>query len=66
MAISSKIDSKLGIEPEVTQWKEAGLLKPSLLKSAVATIEKEFVITKLGSLQSGDREVLDQFVERIC
>ena len=54
LAISSKVDSKLEFEIEITDWKEAGLLKPSIFKSSIATIEKDFVITKLGKLSYND------------
>jgi mRNA interferase MazF len=66
MAITSKMEGRLDIESEISHWKEAGLLKPSLLKSAIATIEKEFVITRLGRLQKGDIEKLDDMIATIC
>jgi mRNA interferase MazF len=37
---------------------EAGLLKPSVLKPLLATIEKGLVLHKLGRLQEGDRRAL--------
>lgn len=56
MAISSSIETKLDIESEVKEWREAGLLKQSLFKSSTATIEKDFVITKLGILSDFDKK----------
>ena len=43
LAISSSIKNKLDLEFSIQDWKKAGLLKPSILKSAIATIEKDFV-----------------------
>lgn len=37
-------------EAEVKDWQEAGLLKPSLIKPILTTIEKTLVLKKLGSL----------------
>ncbi len=66
MAISSSMDHRLDFELVVEEWKSAGLLKPSLFKSAIATIEKEFILTKVGSLSSSDRIHLDEMIAAIC
>ena len=50
LAISSSKENKLNFELDIQDWKESGLLKPSIFKSSVATIEKDFIITKLGKL----------------
>ena len=39
-------------------WKAAGLLKPSILKPIVTTLDKSVVIRRLGSLTEHDRSVL--------
>ncbi len=65
LAISSQVKSKLDIEEEIVFWKEANLLKPSILKSSIATIEKDFIIYKLGSLLKEDRDRLDKFLNNI-
>ncbi|MBK6548305.1 MAG: type II toxin-antitoxin system PemK/MazF family toxin [Arcobacter sp.] len=44
LAVSSSLENKLDIEFTIQDWKKAGLLKPSILKSAIATIEKDFVV----------------------
>ena len=67
LAISSKIDGKLNIEKTIEKYKEAGLLKPSIFKSSVATIEKNYIIQKLGNLKDNDIKSLDNFlVNNIC
>ncbi|OHE10579.1 MAG: hypothetical protein A2513_06895 [Sulfurimonas sp. RIFOXYD12_FULL_33_39] len=66
LAISSAIDSKLDFEVELQDWGKAGLLKKSVFKSSIATIEKEFVITKLGTLSNTDINILNKLIETIC
>jgi len=45
-------------EAAIEKWKEAGLLKPSVLKPLIATVEKQLVLRKLGRLEEGDRRAL--------
>jgi mRNA interferase MazF len=66
LAISSSVSSKQNFEVELLEYVEAGLLKPSIFKGSVATIEKEFVIRKIGTLTDGDRKNLDRMIEAIC
>ncbi len=66
MAISSNREGKLDFEADVINWKDAGLLKPSIFKSAIATIEKEYIITKIGSLSDKDIKQLDNMINIIC
>ena len=65
-AISSQIESKLDFEVQIQDWQRAGLLKSSLFKSSIATIEKDYLITKLGSLSKEDRDRLDTMIDNIC
>jgi mRNA interferase MazF len=56
MAITSQTEKTIGIgECLVTNWQDAGLLKPSVIKTAISTIEKSLVIKKLGALSHNDR-----------
>ena len=53
------ITSKLDLEQRfgdyrITQWKQAGLPKPSLIRMKFATIAKGIIIKKLGRLTSKD------------
>lgn len=66
LAVSSSIENKLDFELEIRNWQASGLLKPSIFKSALATIEKDFVISKLGSLTKSDVDRLDKLIEVIC
>ena len=66
LAISSAVNSKLNFEIELQNWKESGLLKKSVFKSSIATIEKEFVLTKLGTLSDIDRNRLNKLIKTMC
>ena len=59
MAVTSQIRPPAGFgEIVVQRWKEAGLLKPSVLKPLVATIERDLVLRKLGMLQEEDQRAV--------
>ena len=66
LAISSNISSKQSFEEELTEYKDIGLLKPSIFKASIATIEKDFVIAKVGML--GDKNILklEKMIGVIC
>lgn len=66
MAITSQLRhlGKTG-EAEVRDWREAGLLKPSLIKPILATIEKNLVLKKLGRLSEKDRHALRETLRLI-
>ena len=66
MAISSSTDTKLNFELILKDWKGAGLLKSSLFKSAIATIEKNSILTKVGSLSPSDRVNVEKMIDEIC
>lgn len=57
LAISSKGGRSL--DQPVAEWETAGLLKPSLLKPVIRTIESDLVIRTLGSLSERDRMKLE-------
>jgi len=41
-------------EASLLHWSEAGLLKPSLLKPVITTVQRELVIKKIGTLHAED------------
>lgn len=59
MAVTSQppSGSRLG-EVVVARWREAGLLKPSVIKPVLATVERGLAIRKLGRLADEDLELL--------
>lgn len=59
MAITSRIRSPLDFgDAPVIDWQSAGLLKPSVFKPLLATIEQSLVIRVLGALTDADRHSL--------
>lgn len=52
-------------EISIAGWKESGLLKPSVFKPALTTIEKSLVFRKLGRLSEGDQRVLRELLRGI-
>lgn len=61
MAVTSQMRhlGKTG-EAVVDDWQEAGLLKPSLIKPILTTIEKSLVLKKLGRLSEKDCHTLQE------
>ncbi|MBK5931769.1 PemK-like protein [Halochromatium salexigens] len=66
MAITSQIRPSL-MTPEMLlhDWQSAGLLKPSMLKPLVATIEKSKIIKRLGHLSNADRKRLSGLLQSV-
>ena len=55
MAISSQVRARTGFgEAEIRHWKEAGLLKPSVIKPVIATIERSLIRRTLGHFRPDD------------
>ncbi len=64
MAITSQTEKLQGIgECLVKNWREAGLLKPSAIKSALSTIEQKLVLKKLGTLSDNDLTSLNTILK---
>jgi len=66
MAITSRLHQvgKLGEQP-VAGWQRAGLLKPSVFKPILATIENTLVLKQLGTLQDDDRHTITRILQDI-
>lgn len=59
LAVTSQIRPSPGVgEAIIADWEEAGLLKPSVLKPVLATLERGLVLRKLGRLVGEDRQAL--------
>ena len=54
-------------QPKLTiqRWEGAGLLKPSVLKPLLATVDRTLVLRKLGTLQGSDLEALRECLREI-
>jgi len=66
LAVTSQSRPRSAIgEAEIARWKEAGLLRRSVLKPVVATVERGLVLRKLGRLGEEDRDALGRVIEEI-
>jgi mRNA interferase MazF len=52
-------------EVAVLHWQEAGLLKPSVIKPLLTTIETNLVLRQLGSLHAEDQDSLRKVIAAI-
>ena len=50
-------------EVQVKEWRSAGLLKPSVVKPVITTIENSLVIRALGRLGEEDQRALRQAIQ---
>jgi mRNA interferase MazF len=66
LAVTSQARAHAALgEVAVAKWKEAGLLRPSVLKPVVATLERALVMRKLGRLEEEDRAALRKVLAEI-
>lgn len=66
MPLTSQIRPSSGFgEHPITDWKEAGLLKPSTLKPILFTVERSLVLRRLGQLGESDRSAFRQILRTI-
>lgn len=63
MAITSQVRMPLGFgEAMVADWQAAGLIKPSVFKPVLATIERTLVVRTMGQLSAADAKALREIV----
>jgi mRNA interferase MazF len=60
MAVTSQIRSGNPFDTVVTDWQSANLLKPSVVKPVIATLEQRLVLKRLGKLATQDRHSVVQ------
>jgi len=66
MAITSQIRMPASFgEYFLQNWQSAGLLKPSMLKPLLATLEHSRIIRKMGELSLSDRNGLTNLLQQI-
>ena len=66
LAVTSRVRETLGYaEHLLADWSVAGLLKPSVIKPLIATVEKSLVRTVLGQLEAIDLESVERCIEEI-
>jgi mRNA interferase MazF len=52
-------------EMEIADWQKAGLLKTSVIKPVLTTVQRNLVIRQLGKLQTADCEALKHLLQTI-
>ncbi|HZO31051.1 MAG TPA: type II toxin-antitoxin system PemK/MazF family toxin [Chloroflexota bacterium] len=66
MAVTSQVRTPLRTgEALLADWLAAGLLKPSVAKPELMTVQTSLVLRKLGRLGSGDRRSISEVLDRI-
>jgi mRNA interferase MazF len=66
MAITSQIRTSTGIgEALIEDWKDAALLKASVIKPIMTTVERSLIQRRLGRLSERDRERLSMCLNAI-
>ena len=59
MAVTSQLSPQLGAgDVMIRAWQSANLLKPSMIKPVIATIEQGLILKQLGSLEAVDQTAL--------
>lgn len=66
MAITSQVRTPLGFsEAMVVDWRGAGLLKDSVLKPVLTTIEQSLVLRVMGRLSAADIKTLREILRSV-
>ncbi|BAZ09322.1 hypothetical protein NIES4071_11300 [Calothrix sp. NIES-4071] len=52
-------------EMTITNWKNSGLIKPSIIKSVLTTLDVKLVIKKLGRIEEPDYQALQNLLKTI-
>ena len=66
MAVTSQVHSPSAFgEMPVRDWQAAGLLKPSVIKPVLATLEQRLVRKSLGQLTEADRSALKDVLQKL-
>lgn len=64
MAVTSQVRAENRFDIPLQDWQQARLLKPSVVKPVIATIEKTLVIKRLGRLGEQDQKTLAESLKR--
>lgn len=66
IAVTSQLNTQVQFgEMLIIEWSKAGLLKPSVIKPIITTLEKTLVIRKLGKLETLDIQTLKNSLKQI-
>lgn len=63
MAVTSQVRPVTAFgEVAISDWQKAGLLKPSVIKPVMTTVERRLIVRKLGRLEQADRAALNKML----
>jgi len=63
MAVTSRVRATAAFgEVLISEWQKAGLLKASVVKPVLATVERRLILRRLGRLEQTDRTTLRQML----
>jgi mRNA interferase MazF len=63
MAVTSRVRATTALgEVLISEWRKAGLLKASVIKPVLATVERRLILRRLGRLEQADRITLQQML----
>ncbi|MDQ3458859.1 MAG: type II toxin-antitoxin system PemK/MazF family toxin [Deinococcota bacterium] len=65
MAVSSQLSAKVAGDVSIAKWTEAGLIKASVFKPILTTVERKLIIRTLGQLQDEDVKRLKEALDEI-
>ncbi len=66
MAITSNTKNPFRIgDCPIKDYVSAGLLKPSVIKSAISSIDKSLILKKLGTLSQDDLDLLNKTLKEL-
>lgn len=58
IAVTTQPRATSSLEVSIADWNAAGLLRPSVIKPVLATVERSLVLRRLGKLSDPDRSAL--------
>ncbi len=63
VAVTSQVRPAVALgEVTIAKWQAAGLLKPSVVKPVVATVDRALVLRKFGRLHDDDRDAVRELL----
>ena len=65
LAITSNVNRILLGDTKISQWKEAGLLYPSLVTAIIRTVKSDMIFRKIGEISQVDLNKVNENVRKI-
>lgn len=65
LAVTGNVDRLLLGDTKISQWKEAGLLYPSLVTGIIRTVKADMIFRKIGEISKGDLKKVEENIRKI-